>query len=599
MVPLRPVLGRRRPLRAGAASALVLVIAAGALADRAASLELVYAPAAGANAIHDAGVTSALRQGPIFDDPRWPRSRQLAKVSGAGLSKMTAAGMEAALRAGLRDQRYGGRVGVDEIRPADWTPQSFLRLRDALRGLGSDADRVFIYISAAALEQVGRTAPSEPLPPSVNGIFAPLSEGGRAFLEVYRGSLEPLPLQIMAVSLTRWEARTPAARRGAVHALIGPSAGASQQEIWNRVRSTPAGRRILANGPGAFAHRTAQEGRDWVAAYRAFQADPTASPPGGDHPVPTGGGLTSPLAPGTTLAPGSSFRIAVDRPGRAVVRLVPRSGPARVIRALTFRGAGAASISLPRDIRPGAYSIVVTFNDVGVGLNERLVIPLTVRRRTGGGDTLASQLLINQRISQAAVRRLNAIQRWLDAGLVTGDLAGGGFGPGAFGPGVSLASGAGAPPEPAAPRPLAVASGSRGSAADVRAPPAQLLINQRISQAAVLRANGLKARLSGRLTGGDIVDGSLTAGKLAPGIVVAGTSADERPAPSVTRVGTPRRARGARVELGRRQLLINQRISQAAVRRANELRAQIGSGLAEANFRPGSITSHALDPALR
>ncbi|MBY0395189.1 MAG: hypothetical protein K2X91_01800, partial [Thermoleophilia bacterium] len=96
-----------------------------------------------------------------------------------------------------------------------------------------------------------------------------------------------------------------------------------------------------------------------------------------------------------------------------------------------------------------------------------------------------------------------------------------------------------------------------------------------------------------------IVDGSLTAGKLAPGIVVAGTSAADRPAPSVTRVGTPRRTRGVRVELSRRQLLINQRISQAAVRRANELRAQIGSGLAEANFRPGSITSHALDPALR
>jgi hypothetical protein len=129
--------------------------------------------------------------------------------------------------------------------------------------------------------------------------------------------------------------------------------------------------------------------------------------------------------------------------------------------------------------------------------------------------------------------------------------------------------------------------------------PAQLLINQRISQAAVLRANGLRGRLSGGLTGGDIRDGALTAGKIAAGLVVAGTSPAPRPSPSTTRIARRQQASGGRVELSRAQLLINQRISQAAVRRANELRARIAAGLGEASFRPGSITSHALDSALR
>ena len=109
------------------------------------------------------------------------------------------------------------------------------------------------------------------------------------------------------------------------------------------------------------------------------------------------------------------------------------------------------------------------------------------------------QLLINQRISQAAVRRLNHIQKRLDDGLTREDLRPGGLGPEAFGAGVELAvppGGAAAPPPALKRAPQSPPPSSRGGsgAAGVRLNAAQLLINQRISQAAVRRGNGLTAR---------------------------------------------------------------------------------------------------------
>ena len=47
------------------------------------------------------------------------------------------------------------------------------------------------------------------------------------------------------------------------------------------------------------------------------------------------------------------------------------------------------------------------------------------------------------------------------------------------------------------------------------------------------------------------------------------------------------------------QLLVNQRIAQAAVRRVNRLAALIGGGLTGAQFREGSIGADALADELR
>jgi hypothetical protein len=44
------------------------------------------------------------------------------------------------------------------------------------------------------------------------------------------------------------------------------------------------------------------------------------------------------------------------------------------------------------------------------------------------------------------------------------------------------------------------------------------MINQRISQAAVRRANALVARLTAGLTGTDFLDGSLTSANLVPAL---------------------------------------------------------------------------------
>ncbi len=63
------------------------------------------------------------------------------------------------------------------------------------------------------------------------------------------------------------------------------------------------------------------------------------------------------------------------------------------------------------------------------------------------------QLRINQRISQAAIRRLNAVEARLNGGLATRDLCGYSVGPGELGPGITSATAAGslAPASPADP----------------------------------------------------------------------------------------------------------------------------------------------------
>ncbi len=78
------------------------------------------------------------------------------------------------------------------------------------------------------------------------------------------------------------------------------------------------------------------------------------------------------------------------------------------------------------------------------------------------------QLLINQRISQTAVRRLALVQRRLDAGLTRDDLRPGGIAPRAFGPGVTATPAAGAVAPPALRR--APRSPPRRRAAPARPP---------------------------------------------------------------------------------------------------------------------------------
>jgi PKD repeat protein len=210
----------------------------------------------------------------------------------------------------------------------------------------------------------------------------------------------------------------------------------------------------------------------------------------------------------------------------------------------------------------------------------------------------AAQLLTNQRIGQAAIRRLNGVRAWLDAGIEGRDVCGGAIGAAKLGAGIStaLASAPLAAPRPPEPPPVEVAR-ARPGAGRVSVSAAQLLINQRIYQAAVRRASALEERL-GRLTGGDLAPGALGQETLAPLLRVTGAAPAPEPAPSSTVLPARRPGPRGTVRLSVGQLRINQRVAQAAVRRANALIARLEAGLSGENFADASITARSLAPGV-
>lgn len=361
------------------AAALALACAATAATG---AEPLVYAPAAGANAIHDGapgvpGVTDGLRQSPIVDDPRWPLDRRVGKVTGRQLAPLSAQGIAEALRAAAAQPDAGGRVAIDEFTPGQWTEAGAAQLAEAMRLLGPDAERVFVYASPALVAQVGRADLRQGITGRNASLLAATAAAGRAYLEVYTGSLAPLSARDMAVYLTRWKARWPAGRADRLHALIGPGGTTGQAEIWRRVRASPAGRAILANGPGAYGQPTREDGLAWLAAFRDYQGAPSAPPPGGDTPVPVGGDIALTQPARGALVPGGRLALRFTRGGRAIVRLTDARGIRRVLGARTVPAAGGlVRLTVPRLLPPGRYTLAVTL--VGEGLTDVLERPVTV-----------------------------------------------------------------------------------------------------------------------------------------------------------------------------------------------------------------------------
>lgn len=165
--------------------------------------------------------------------------------------------------------------------------------------------------------------------------------------------------------------------------------------------------------------------------------------------------------------------------------------PYRDLRAVEADAAGSCGGDAPRPVAAPAAPAAT-------------VAPPAAEPRAARVTLSARQLLINQRISQAAVRRVNALRARL-----------------------------GGPPAPP----------PRGSPGTVRFSVAQMRINQRISQTAVRRVNAISAQLAGRRR-------------------TAERRADVAAAP-------------VRITLSAAQLRINQRISQAALRRVNALLAAL------------------------
>ena len=209
-----------------------------------------------------------------------------------------------------------------------------------------------------------------------------------------------------------------------------------------------------------------------------------------------------------------------------------------------------------------------------------------------------AQMGTNRRIAVSAVRRVAAIEAWLDAGIAAGDLRHQGLGAVAFDPalgptGPEDAGGTAA----AAVRPIGLGDGPRGRR--TLAVSARTLRETRlIGRAALRRVDALEARLEAGLTGGDVVDGAIGAEKLAPVVVLTRARASTAAAPpSLARPGPA--ARVTAVPVTRARLLAAQRVAQGAVRRAEALRLRLLQGLSTADFAPGSLGAADLAPALR
>ena len=230
---------------------------------------------------------------------------------------------------------------------------------------------------------------------------------------------------------------------------------------------------------------------------------------------------------------------------------------------------------------------------------KRSQVPLTNPKKV---KLTVGQLITNQRVSQAAVRRANAILLWLEAGLMERDICGGSIGPRDVAPGIGIdLTGPRDAPTRAKPRPVEIQPPVRVDASQVAFTPEQLQINQRISQAAVRRANALAERIENGLTGGDIRDGALTVRKTVPGMRVQLTdrTGARVPARSPTRDAKPGPPSRVPVKATRLQLVINLHIAQTALRRVNALLDKLATGFTGEDIANGSLTIQDFAPGVR
>jgi len=271
---------------------------------------------------------------------------------------------------------------------------------------------------------------------------------------------------------------------------------------------------------------------------------------------------------------------------------------ARNVRAFLVDGGGVLPELLSAVGLGETQPVASNATALGRQLNRRVV--LRIDRAAGGITLTRRQLLINQRISQAAIRRERAIRRRLDEGLTAADIRDGSLGRSVFGAGVSIVGAETAAAPGSGGRPIAVPAAAGGSGGRVTLSARQLLINQRVAQAAVRRVNELTPRLDAGLTGEDVQDGAVTAAKLAPGLSVASALEAAGPPAAAPAAGTaPIRRGSGRVRLSIAQLATNQRISQAAVRRLNAIRRRIEDGVTERDFRGGALGARDLSPEVR
>jgi hypothetical protein len=226
-------------------------------------------------------------------------------------------------------------------------------------------------------------------------------------------------------------------------------------------------------------------------------------------------------------------------------------------------------------------------------------VPARATLRVGKIKLQASQMLKTQQVSQTALRRLAAVENRLKKKLGAADICGGAITANLFAEGIQTATGA--TNELVASNPALIKTKAvKASKKKVKLTTKQLLINQRIAQAAVRRATAIEARLRSGLTGGDLKQGVIGNGQLAQGLrIVSARQVGNPPAATRTRMGRGSTGAAGNVRVSRKQLEINHKIALAALRRANALVDRLETGLMKGDFKARSISAVSLDPSLR
>ena len=145
-------------------------------------------------------------------------------------------------------------------------------------------------------------------------------------------------------------------------------------------------------------------------------------------------------------------------------------------------------------------------------------------------------------------------------------------------------------------RTLTVPAGTPGDASKVRLARVSCGSTRRSRRRRSAASNGLAARLGGSLTGGDITAATLPVSQDRRG---AHAQLRDRAGHGTRRLDDPVAdggSGGGTVKLSAAQLLINQRIAQAAVRRSNALIEELADGLTTSNFAAGTVTATDLAP---
>ena len=101
-------------------------------------------------------------------------------------------------------------------------------------------------------------------------------------------------------------------------------------------------------------------------------------PPGGDYPVPVGGGLS------VSVPRGGTTTVVLPRPARAVLQVFPAGGGRRrvVAKVQGPTPASGVTVRLPGDLVPGAYRLVTVA--LGDGIRETANVGFTVGPKGAG-----------------------------------------------------------------------------------------------------------------------------------------------------------------------------------------------------------------------